>query len=503
MLYGGDIDILFKFNNTIQTWRLAYNHKFKKMVNVVDKCYAIKMHQKATYGYHANLLSKFLTHLKEFGIQDSEIEYTSATIESPDKVLTPLHVELALKPEYNPRDHQPHVIDHILSSEGILGRITVASLQMGQGKTYCTLYSISKVGIRASITTAPRYIQSWIDDIAKFYENDKSCYRLISTTKEFKKLIDDGKRGKLKNLAIIIIPNTILRPYFKEYEIFGKSTYGCDPEELYQTLGVCWRVTDEAHEDIHFQFRHDIHTNVHKHVCLSATLKSHDSFTNKLYEILYPSAARLQGVEWKKYIIGVALGYKLESPDEAKYMGAKGYSHNEYEQWIMSDTRVKLNYFKMITSLTERCFIKKYQPGQRFLVYFASKDMIYAFTEYLSEHISMQDLRIAAYTDNDPPEIPKENDILISTPNKSGTGKDIYGLIAILNTVSMHTMQGNSQMSGRIREHTAAMFPGSEPMFYYLVCTDIRKQKDYHESKVDQFADEFKELRVFNTNLII
>jgi hypothetical protein len=383
-----------------------------------------------------------------------------------------------------------------------LRKSAVIPMQTGGGKTLSALYSAYKLGERVSITMAPRYMESWIKDIDKFFHNEKRQYLIIDSGLKFKKLIDDAKRDRIRGINIIIFSLNILREYFKEFELTGESSYGCLPKDLYRTLGVGIRITDEAHEDIHFQFRHDIHTHVNRAIYLSATIESLDAFTNKLYGILYPTNSRLSGLVWNKYINGVALGYTLQDPSSAVYLGSKGYSHAKYENYLMSKPKLLNNYLRMCLSFVEKAFVVNYQDGQKLLVYMSRVELCYVFTEYMKEHITNKNLRLSPFTGDDEADTLNVNDILVTTPIKSGTGRDIAGLVAVITTIAIKSMQTNTQMSGRIRP-IDKVFPGVKPTFIYLVCTSIPNHVEYHANRMDLFKGQFLTMSTYQTNFVV
>lgn len=491
--YSKDLYLLETFNKKVTTWKLIFNKRLRRQVSVQDKLYAVKMTLQDIYGYHITLHTEFMEFLKFNNIPDSTIETEKVLDYQPDIN----HLRLVDTFEF--RDNQEKVVDHICQTQGFVRRTAVIPLQTGGGKTISALYSVYKLNVRASITMSSRFMESWVSDIGKFFYNGKDEYIIVDSKDKFCKLIEAAKADKVWKLNFIIFSIDILRNYFKEYETLGKSTYGCNPEDLYSVLGVGVRITDEAHLDIHFQFRHDIHTHVPKSIYLSATLTSLDSFTNKLYEILYPLETRIMGLEWNKYITGVALGYILNSPKKADYKGPKGYSHSKYESWIMSNPNTLENYFRMCLTFLEKGFVKDYQMNQRVLVYFSTIEMCYQFAEYIKTRISNDSLNISAFVATDETDVIDDNVILITTPNKSSTGRDIKGLVTVLSTIAIKSIQTNTQMSGRLRP-IDKLFPGVEPTFYYLVCTSIPTHIQYHRIRATLFGFQFVQFFTHNTN---
>lgn len=496
--YFNDTEILKEFNKKYQTWKTVFNYKLKRNITVPDKEYVISLYALNTFGYHKNLYNELMEYLKSQGINESDIEIHYAENYQAEQI------KITLNPDYQPRNEiQIKAIGHICSSVPPLDKTAVLPLQTGMGKTFSTLRSIERLGVRVSIIGSKRYLQTWFDDIEKFYLDTKDIYLVIDSAKSFKKVIEDAQNKKLSNkVAIIIFSVNIMASYLKEYQETGMSSYGCLPEHLYQTLGVGIRVTDEAHEDTHFQFRHDILTHVNKAIYLSATLKSYDAFKNKIYKTLYPLNTRLQGIAWKKYITGVALGYSLKDPRKAEYMGPKGYSHTKYEQWIMSNKIVFQNYVRMVHHFVEKGFVSKYQPNQKLLVYMSTIEMCDYFAKYLEDNLSLKHLKISSFVQLDEADVLIDNDILVSTPSKSGTGKNIEGLVVVISTIAIKSMESNTQTSGRLRE-IDTKFPGVEPTFYYLVCNSIEKHRQFHNCRIELFTEQFAKLLTYNTNFVI
>lgn len=492
-----DIEKLEEFNKRFTSTKTAYNPKTQRSHIIPDKCYVLTMFTPGTFGYHSNLYNQLLTYLEKDITALGDIVVEQIPDYRPAKARLEFKVD-----EFPLRDKQHLVVSHICSKDGILLRTAVIPMQTGGGKSVSTLYSAYILKVRISLSMSKGYMQSWIDDLAKFFYNDNSQYLIIDSGSKFRKVIEDAKNDKLQNLNIVLFSLDILRTYFKEFEQTGESSYGCLPENLYQLLGVGMRVSDEAHEDIHFQFRHDIHTHVNKSVYLSATIESLDPFTNTLYSILYPRNSRLLGLIWEKYIIGVTLGYSLREPHRAQYTGPKGYSHTKFEKWILNNRTVRDNYFRMILFFMERGFVRQYQPGHKLLVYMSTIKMCDKFTDYIRRNITNKTLRISSFTGTDEALVLLENDVLVSTPLKSGTGRNILGLVAVISTIAIQSIQTNTQTSGRIRQ-IDKLFPGVEPTFYDLVCTSIPKHMAYYRTKQELFKGQFLRMSTHNTNFEI
>lgn len=367
--------------------------------------------------------------------------------------------------------------------------------------TACSLYSIAKLKIRTAVIMGSMHVETWLKDARWMYTPESQDELIVIRGKgSLSKLIRSAQNNDILP-SIIIITVTTLRDYLTEFEQTNKSTYGCVPGMLYTTLGVGFRITDEAHQNLHFGFRNDILTNVHKALYLSATIESNDAFTNKLYDLIFPRTKRYTGLAWKKYVMVQAVGYRLNKPDLVHCTGGSGYySHIAYEQWLQKDKGRLLSYLEMIYKILVKGFLDKYQVGQKCVIFMSTIELCRTTAEYLQARIPQ--LTCADYTGEHEDIVLHTNDIVVSTPGSTGTGKDIKGLVMALNTVAISKREANIQILGRLRE-IETLFPGVEPVFYYLVCIDIAKHLQYHNSRVDLFRQFAKNVNIVNSSFII
>jgi hypothetical protein len=168
-----------------------------------------------------------------------------------------------------------------------------------------------------------------------------------------------------------------------------------------------------------------------------------------------------------------------------------GYSHVIYEQWIMKDNKRLMDYLELIYKVVIGTYIKMYLPAQKMLIYAGSIKMIEHIENYLRAklfHVKDKNhiFSVHAYTGEHDDVILHTNDVVVTTPKKAGSGKDIKGLAVVLSTVNMDAKESSIQMLGRLRV-ISDMYPGVDPLFYYLVCLDIPKHQLYHRRKMELF----------------
>lgn len=461
-------------------------------VRMLKNTYATYHGKDSSYGLHRNHMMDLLEHLKRSGVLDSDVTVIFA---EPYK---PQPSNLVLKPGVALYDYQEPIHEFLQMPKPT----RVLPLQTGKGKTAISLFTIAHAKVRAAVVMGAMHIETWIKDSKWMFEGEwHENIVVVKGSKKLRDTIRSARKGKLTQ-SIILISITTLRRFLSEHEKEEEGfDYGCTPLELYKVLGVGIRITDEAHENLHFNFRHDIETTVPKAIFLSATLKSNDNFVNGLYETIYPIDSRYEGLEWDKYIKVDALGYGLKDPTKVRYKAYGGrYNHIVFEEWIMADKNRLRNYFDMIQRIIEVGYLKGYQEGMKCLIFFGSKQMCEVAALHFKDLFPNHSTH--AYTGDHDSEILHSNDIVCTTLGSSGTGKDIKGLRTVILTTALFARERNIQVLGRLRK-LEEMFPGVDPKFYYLVCRDIDKHMQYHRNKVVLFKDYAKEVKSSNTNFMV
>ena len=387
---------------------------------------------------------------------------------------------LRMIPTLELREEQIPVVDHICTDRPV----RVIPAQTGAGKTLCTLYSLAKLNKRAVVTLLPREIGTWVDEMSWMFENGKYEVRVIQGMKSFRKMVHAAQRGKLKD-SVILMSSMTLQSYIKEFIQTGETSVGVQPWDLYDILGVDIRVTDEAHERLHFNFLHDMLTNVRRTVYLSATITSNQPFKNRLYETIFPLEDRVPGLTWKKYIDVVGIGYDLESRNDLRYKSRRGsYSHDVFENYILDRKGRTKRYFELISRVVDVGFHQRYQDGMKMLIFCYKQKMCDVLAEYLRQRFPQY--TCSAFNQQHEDEVLHNNDIVVTTLKSAGTGKDVKRLTTVLMTVATDSREGNIQVLGRLRP-IDKWYPGETPMFYYFVCKDVPQHIRYHNRKLEIF----------------
>lgn len=356
--------------------------------------------------------------------------------------------------------------------------------------TFVALYAAAKLGLRWMLVTRGGYIDKWIEDVKKTYDIDDSRIIVIKGEKALMRAIDKARQGDF-DYDVMLVSTGGLADYIKHYEQYLGTELGdlyLDPRALGMLFGIGMRVVDEAHQMLHMYYRIDLYSHFNKVLNLSATIIGNDAMEKRIHEIIYPTAKRFTGAEWKCYIVATALRYNLSEPHKARFKDhRKNYSHVVYEQYLMRNKEKLKNYLNMVGNLAYD-FFKNRKPGQKYLIFASTVDMCNVMVADLKKRFPH--LKVGRYVAEDNLEDIYGYDLTVTTPGSGGTGIDIPDLAAALATSSVSSGKLNIQMLGRLRE--LKNYPGEFPEYQYLVCSDIPKQVEYHKQKYELFQGKVK-----------
>lgn len=426
------------------------------------------------YRFHINCYEEFMSHLKTYGFKEPDMEIITKEYKPVKSAV------FKVKSIWEDRDYQTPVIEYIAQEDNVGAKFV--SLQTGDGKSYCAMRGMQDAGMRTVIIIKPMYVEKWVEDIHRTYDIDPDRVLSVAGSADLMKLFEMGRNDEIE-ADIIIISNKTLLNYYKAYEEHGQNLldmgYDCLPQEMFEHLGVGFKLIDEVHQDFHFNFKTDLYTHVKKSLSLSATLVGDDDFVNRMYALAYPMSKRYKAPPYKKYVAATGMFYSFRHPNRIKFndYSSKNYSHHAFEQSVLKASDLTENYFKLIKATLNDSYLKNYIKGQRAIIFCASIDMCTKVKDYLNKIMSTFEIR--RYVEDDPYENLMEPDIIVTTLLSAGTAVDIPNLTTVVLTTAISSSQSNIQSLGRLRKLKC----GTTPEFIYFVCLDIPKHVEYHKRK--------------------
>lgn len=370
--------------------------------------------------------------------------------------------------------------------------------------TFTALKAGEVIGQRIFITILGRYKAKWVEDVINGYGEDCGVF-LAKGVKDIFQLLDAAENGQeLPN--IIIATTTVMQRYVKEWEENKGANWGgmSPPEELYEKLGIGFRIIDEAHQHFHSVFKNDLYTHCPKCLYLTATLDTFDDFQRFIYRLMWPPETRGNAIEYHPYDETIAVVYSHMNPEKIRCQSQQGYSHVLYEQSLYRHARSWYQYLDMIGDQIEKYFVPIYEPGKKMLIFCSLVETCEQVAHYINERFKDKGWQVSKFTAEDNKEIIDTNDITVSTLGKAGTALDISGLVVCLMTTALSEPKANKQAKGRLRNLTKK--PGFEhitPKFIYFVGKDISKHWAYHQNKKFLFRGLTKTMKEDYTNYVI
>ena len=364
--------------------------------------------------------------------------------------------------------------------------------------TACGLMAAAHHGVRTGLVTGATHIKTWLDSIGWVLGYDHKDVCVVKGGQSLANVVHLAQSGNLDYKMIFFSVATI-RNFINDYLETGYTINGVSPVELFPTLGIGFRIIDEAHESIHAVCIQAIHTHCARILYLSATLKTEDPFTMRQYAKLFPDSDTFKDGRNNTHVKTYSARYGLNDPKAIKYMGSKGYSHVAFENSVLDNPAILKNYYGLIKHILDATYIKVRQPGQKCLIFCSTVAMCKEVEERLKESYKDTDLTISHYVSSHDPSVLYEHDIVVSTPKSAGTGKDIKNLSVAILTTAISSVQLNLQAMGRLRPITD--WPEQDPIYVWLTCTDIDKHITYDLKKRDQFDGRVKSIEDWHTNL--
>lgn len=337
-------------------------------------------------------------------------------------------------------------------------------------------------GKRFAVITKGGYEGRWVPAFYEYLELTPDEVRSCCGAKAIANLIKEAKKHGIDQVKAIFISTGGFRDYIKKYEDGHYDGTHCEdvpPEKLLDFLEVGFRITDEAHQDIHLNFLVDLYTNMKRTLYLTGTLYPTVEFMRRIYEMYLPLEIR-KTTKFKVYAEAVEVFYYLNDPDSAKYTDSQGsYNHIIFEQWLMKDEKRLKNWLDAYYDYVVATWASNRVEETKIITFAATIELNGKMAEYFKKR--MPDMRVVQYKAGDPYDYLIDNDMIFATLGKAGTAVDIPDLEQVNMTHAVDAPNTFVQAFGRLRE--LKKYPKLTPSFHWFTCGNIDKQREYGDRK--------------------
>jgi len=478
-----------EFAKTLIRWSLE--KRGGRFTKIATHVFASSVFDRSEYRFHINSLGAFLNFMRDKHFDEKKYVIVQDAVPAcPD-------VEHTIREGWVPKENQLPAIEYVTGE--VPPRSKLLAMQTGQGKSFVSMISAAKLKTRVVHLLRPMYMDKWLIDLEKTYDHSADDFVFVRGSDQLQALFMIAEAGQL-TAKHIVISNKTFQTWIKLYEQYGDGLlemgWPCVPENFLEFLGARLRQNDEAHLDLHLNFKIDLYTNTERSLLMSATFFHEDPFIRRMQELMVPLKDRYDPGVYNKYILVISAMYRFNEPEriQTKEFGSSKYSHHAVERSIMAKPKVQENYFSFLDHLMHVHFFSIKGEGQKVLVLSASVEMCTRLTEWFKKKYPEKDVRRYVGTMGDPYENLLDPEIRFATVGAAGAAHDVPLLRTTIMQVAMRSGQSNVQALGRTRP----LPDGSTPRFVFPTCQDIPKQLEYHTSRLDIMRNKVRDIDITN-----
>jgi superfamily II DNA or RNA helicase len=349
----------------------------------------------------------------------------------------------------------------------------VLSLPPGEGKTYCTIASLSLLNAKSMvIVNTDTLRQQWKSKFLEYTEVPDKYIHIIDGTKDIDKLMK-SHATKLSAVCIYIVTHVTLMNYLKNNGFNALNA-------VFNKLGIGVKVVDEAHLCYDSILMIDYATNIWKTIYLTATFARSNKEDNDIFQRSFNMIHKLrkEPKEKRKHVIYIPYIFKTRPSaiDLQKVKGRKGFDRHNYIDYELQAGMLLDIIENYITTMV----IKKKVEG-KIIILSSKKESCDRILEVVKEILPSY-ASCVNYTGNKQEDL-SQFGIICATPKMLGTGADIPGLRIVINTEPTRSIVNTLQIFGRLREYA----PDKDT--YYIELID----KSFH-AVWDMFRVRYKTL---------
>ena len=367
------------------------------------------------------------------------------------------NIKIKMIDGFEPREGQGEVIDHMAQEHPFRKGVSTST---GSGKTVSSIAAVVKRG-KAAMIIASGLTDQWVDQFRAF----TNVGNRIVLIQGIQSLMDVIQAEEKPDIFVFSL-ETLRRYVNRESNYQDLPTF----EQFIDYFGIDTKITDEVHLNFWTGTMVDLHSNIKNNIYLTATFKSSNIQTRRIFNTIFPPAMRFGENDRERYIRFISYGYRMFIPDRC-YMSPMGYNHNGVERYLIKRPQ-KLNQFfeEFLSPVINANYDNVCKPGQKCLIYFYKIDMINKAKTWLQK--AYPNRKVGVYIGGSEERAYDKYEIIVTNLKKAGTGTDIKNLYVLINTVSFRSAPLAEQLPGRLRK----LPDGTNPVFIEMVNLCIRPQ---------------------------
>lgn len=293
------------------------------------------------------------------------------------------------------------------------------NLPTGKGKTYCTIYSIAVLQLRAMVIASNSgWLDQWSDFIKQYTNIKPSEIYMISGEPSITRLLKKGAEG----IKYILATHSTIRSYGEKYG-WGKVT------ELFRRLRIGIKVYDEAHLDFDNICKIDYNTNTYKTFYVTATAAKSDKKMDYIYKKYFENVPfiNLFHEDTDPHTKYISILFNSHPTDREVIQicnrNAYGFDRHLYTNYLVT----KFNYYFVLITILKLAL----SMNGKCLIYIGTNDAILKTYEWIGNNIPWLINDVGIYTSLVSEEQKADqlnNKIILSTTKSAGAASDIKDL---------------------------------------------------------------------------
>ena len=386
-----------------------------------------------------NFLTRTKAYLEKHGAQVEIVE------NKPNRV-GKLDPPIKMKEGWTDREEHAEAFKHLTTYPlHMVGN----NLQTGKGKSYVGV-KLTTIFNCPTLVVCDGLVEQWVDNYKEKTDIDPDRIYVLQGINSLRRLWEMIKHKEPLPQVLVVSLKTLTR-----YSRYKDDNYRKFPRinDCMKALKIGYAIFDEIHLNTRAIVMLLLALNINRNVFLSATPERSDKDEQKIFEIIFPKGLIGGASKYDRYVDTVIRGYDLDThiPDAKFETYGYGYSHTRYESKVLSSAPLLDTFQDVVEHAIRYDYLNYRIEGKtKCLVFVSTVRMAQELAARFSKIFPKVDIR--SYTADSPIDDLYDAEIVISTPKSCGTGKDIRGLITVINTVSMSSNPGLQQMFGRLRK---------------------------------------------------
>lgn len=399
-------------------------------------------------------------------------------------------IKTRIEPKYAPKNTIQTDCINFLCGEGGFGRSLKYSqislnADTGDGKTFCTVYSIVKLGYRTLIIThIDKIKQQWIETCINMFDFTPDRLLDISGTPVIEKILKDGN---IPDKDVFFVNHQTLNAFMRKHSVEQFHRF-------FELLRIGIKVYDEAHLEFKNIIKIDMFSNTLKTIYLTATFDRSDPNESRIFKKAFNNVMKfgqetLNYAEKRRHIVYFPILYSSNCPDylETSMRNNYGFDSRKFFKyaWDEDESHTMRNKLRDVLNRVK-------DVEGKILIISPKIDTCESIKSYIQEYMDLDKSIGTIHSRNSESENDnsKECDIIVSTVKSCGTGTDIKGLRILINLEPIATTLGTNQLSGRLREYA----PDKDTYLFDLVDVSVKRCYEMYRTRLSFLKKKCKKI---------